>query len=79
MVLAQPDYAISGYSLANQNTADWLGDAVFTCMDVLSNHTTNDQYSIISYFEVEVDTRFGVYSQCNGMWRALRDVQFIFS
>lgn len=38
----------------------------FTCLDVLSNHTESDQYSVISHFTVEVDTRFGPYSLCNG-------------
>jgi hypothetical protein len=53
MVLAQPAYAISNYSISNQDTADWLGDAIFTCADVLSNHTASDQYSVVSLFQVE--------------------------
>jgi hypothetical protein len=66
MVVAQPKYSISKYDITNQDTADWLGDTIFTCEDVLSGHTESDQYSVISLFEVEIDTRYGEYSLCNG-------------
>jgi hypothetical protein len=66
MVVAQPPWDVSHYNISNQDTADWLGDAIFTCLDVLSNHTTTDNYGVISLFEVEVDTRWGEYSECNG-------------
>ena len=56
----------SKYDISNQDTADWLGDTLFTCLDVTSGHTESDQYSTISLFEVEVDTRWGAYSLCNG-------------
>jgi len=66
MVVAQPPYTTSKYDIANQDTADWLGDTVFTCLDVESGHTSEDQYGVVSLFEVQVDTRWGEYSQCNG-------------
>jgi hypothetical protein len=66
MVVAQPGYETSKYDISNQDTADWLGDTLFTCLDVTSGHTESDQYSTISLFEVEVDTRWGAYSLCNG-------------
>lgn len=66
MVVAQPSYNISKYEIINQDTADWLGDTFFTCYDVVSNHTDSDQYSVISLFEVDVDTSWGAYSLCNG-------------
>jgi hypothetical protein len=66
MVVAQPAFEISKYDISNQDTADWLGDTLFTCLDVTSGHTASDQYSTISLFEVEVDTRWGAYSLCNG-------------
>lgn len=66
LVAAQPAYNISRYDITNQDTADWLGDTFFTCLDVLGNNTASDLYTVISLFTVEVDTRWGQYALCNG-------------
>ncbi|KAK3279660.1 hypothetical protein CYMTET_12465 [Cymbomonas tetramitiformis] len=54
------------YNLSNQDVADCLGDVAFTCYDVSSNHTQADDYGLVSLYVLEVDTRWGAYSLCNG-------------
>eukprot|EP00466_Bigelowiella_natans_P002258 jgi/Bigna1/91242/estExt_fgenesh1_pg.C_940014 len=54
------------YNLANQDTADMLGDTVFTCFDVRSGGTKKDHYGVISHYKIWVDGRFGQYALCNG-------------
>eukprot|EP00466_Bigelowiella_natans_P017780 jgi/Bigna1/141311/aug1.61_g16019 len=54
------------YNISNQNTADVLGDTVFTCMDVSTGGTKMDHYGVISHYVIAVDTRYGEYSLCNG-------------
>eukprot|EP01060_Flectonema_neradi_P041424 TRINITY_DN983_c0_g1_i2.p1 TRINITY_DN983_c0_g1~~TRINITY_DN983_c0_g1_i2.p1 ORF type:complete len:408 (+),score=90.44 TRINITY_DN983_c0_g1_i2:44-1225(+) len=52
-------------NISGQDTADAIGDAAFVCLDVLSNNTKNDNYSVVSLYSVEVYPQFGQYKQCN--------------
>ncbi|KAK3268429.1 hypothetical protein CYMTET_23067, partial [Cymbomonas tetramitiformis] len=54
------------YNISNQDTADALGDTVFTCHDVAGGGTSYDHYGVVSHYQVEVNTTWGVYSLCNG-------------
>jgi len=54
------------YNISNQNTADILGDTVFTCADVRNNGTALDGYALLSHYRIALDTRFGEYALCNG-------------
>lgn len=54
------------YNISDQDTADALGDTLFTCHDVASGGTSYDHYGVVSHYEVEVNTTWGVYSLCNG-------------
>mmetsp|Transcript_16445 Transcript_16445/g.23032 ORF Transcript_16445/g.23032 Transcript_16445/m.23032 type:complete len:449 (+) Transcript_16445:21-1367(+) len=61
--LAHPE---GRYNISNQNTADILGDTVFTCADVLNNGTALDGYALLSHYKISLDTRYGEYALCNG-------------
>eukprot|EP00043_Microstomoeca_roanoka_P020139 m.238257 g.238257 ORF g.238257 m.238257 type:complete len:350 (+) comp17114_c6_seq1:219-1268(+) len=52
--------------IVNQDVADLLGDVLFICTDALSNHTQEDEYAYVSYYKLEVVTKWGQYEQCNG-------------
>jgi hypothetical protein len=42
--------------------ADLVGDVGFVCGDALSNHTSADNYSVISSYELEVFSAWGQYA-----------------
>jgi len=54
------------FAIWDQNVADALGDCGFVCFDVISNNTANDNYQWISWYKLEVWTRWGQYQFCNG-------------
>uniref|UniRef100_A0A7S2TW06 Uncharacterized protein n=1 Tax=Lotharella oceanica TaxID=641309 RepID=A0A7S2TW06_9EUKA len=54
------------FNITDQDTADLLGDTVFTCSDVKRNHTKDDHYGVISHYRISVDTTWGQYALCNG-------------
>jgi hypothetical protein len=54
------------YNISDQDVADARGDVFFTCFDVLSGGTAADSYAVISWYALELDNRYTVYSMCNG-------------
>eukprot|EP00301_Raphidiophrys_heterophryoidea_P007430 c12880_g1_i1.p1 GENE.c12880_g1_i1~~c12880_g1_i1.p1 ORF type:complete len:464 (+),score=106.17 c12880_g1_i1:54-1394(+) len=54
------------YNITDQDVADLTGDVGFTCNDVVSNHTEVDHYGVVSLYNITLNTRWGIYSFCNG-------------
>lgn len=52
--------------IANQDTGDLLGDTAFLCFYTAPGGHVMDDYNAVSGFTVEVDSRWGAYSPCNG-------------
>jgi hypothetical protein len=61
LYLAHPN---STFDVANQDTADALGDVVFLCDEGFARKING--YNVASKWELEVDARFGQYALCNG-------------
>ena len=43
-----------------------IGDTVFVCFDVISNHTISDHYAWVTHYQLEVASKWGMYRECNG-------------
>ena len=54
------------YNISGQNTADAVGDTAFVCIDTLQGHTQADNYSVVSWYQVEMYPMYGQYQFCNG-------------
>jgi hypothetical protein len=52
--------------LANQDAGDLLGDANFLCLYTSPGGSAMDDYDSLSKYTIEVDSRWGAYSLCNG-------------
>ena len=54
------------YNISGQDTADAVGDTAFVCLDSLRGNTQADNYSVVSWYQVEVYPLYGQYQFCNG-------------